>query len=169
MDKSMNGYLMRHILQQIVGPQRQISFGMIYPLFERLAKAGYITLHEEPQTGKRPSKVATVTAAGRQRFYDLMTQAVPVNPNAEFTYGVKFRNFHQSTPALQIQILTAYRAYLTDQRDFLVARIADLPVDKMRPAEYRDAQRVLALDKSKTEAALTWANTTLKEVTHDQN
>lgn len=49
MDESMSGYLMRQILQQIVGRQRKISFGMIYPLFKRLNEAGYITLKKKIQ------------------------------------------------------------------------------------------------------------------------
>lgn len=167
MDQPMSGYLMRHILQQMVGRQRQISFGMIYPLFDRLAKADYITLREVVQPGKRAKKVATITQPGRQRFYDLMAEPVVVNPNTDFTFSVKFRNFHQVDRELRVTILRAYQAYLTANQTYIDQRAAQLPTTNITASDLHDALRVMALDRAKTLAALAWTHQTLEEELHD--
>lgn len=158
MDESMNGYLMRQILQQIVGNQRKISFGMIYPLFKRLDEAGYITLEDQVGEGKRPKKIATITDNGRIRFKELMTQRVPLNPNLEFTYHVKFRNFHQVEPILRQQILDEYKDYLLKSQDLLAQQIIDMKRTKISVSDFEDAKWLASLKQSQIEVALQWVN-----------
>lgn len=160
MDESMSGYLLRQILQQIVGRQRKISFGMIYPLFKRLNEAGYITLSQDDKLGHK-QKIATITDKGRDRFLELMQQSVPLNPNIEFTYSVKFRNFHQIDKKLQLDILQAYRKYLLENQKDLQQQGLDLGKTKILPADLENARWVISLDQIKMKAALTWVDEAL--------
>lgn len=162
MDESMSGYLMRQILQQIVGRQRKISFGMIYPLFKRLNEAGYITLKKEKDSGHK-QKIATITNSGRKHFLELMQQAVPLNPNVEFTYSVKFRNFHQVDPSVQFQILTDYQNYLLDNQRLLKQQGTDLAKTKISSEDLDNARWVISLEQVKTNAALDWVSQALKK------
>lgn len=162
MDESMTGYLMRQILQQIVGRQRKISFGMIYPLFKRLSDAKYITLKLEKDAGHN-QKVATITESGRKRFLELMQQAVPLNPNIEFTYSVKFRNFHQVPTDVQLEILHDYQDYLVTNQELLTQQESDLARTKILPADLDDARWVISLEQVKTKAALSWVTEALKK------
>lgn len=162
MDESMTGYLMRQILQQIVGRQRKISFGMIYPLFKRLSDAGYITLKLTKDSGHN-QKVATITESGRKRFLELMQQAVPLNPNVEFTYSVKFRNFHQVSIDIQLEILHDYQNYLIANQKLLKQQELDLAQTKILPADLDNARWVISLEKVKTKAALSWVDQALKK------
>lgn len=164
MDESMNGYLMRQILQQIVGQQRKISFGMIYPLFKRLNDAGYITLQEEKESGKHSKKVATITELGRERFQELMVQKIPLNPNLEFTYSVKFRNFHQVDVNLRRQILKEYQNYLVNNQDLLTKQSVDLEKTKISSPDLKNARWVISLQQMKMKAALDWVQSSLKEL-----
>lgn len=163
MDESMSGYLMRQILQQIVGRQRKISFGMIYPLFKRLNEAGYITLDDQAEGGKRSKKVATITDRGRTRFKELMMQKVPLNPNVEFTYSVKFRNFHQIEPELRREILNEYKNYLLENQKSLSQQIVDMKETPISVPDLRNAQWVISLKQVKMKAALQWVDSSLKK------
>lgn len=164
MDESMSGYLMRQILQQIVGQQRKISFGMIYPLFKRLHEAGYISLEEESEVGKRTKKVATITELGRERFKELMVQKVPLNPNLEFTYSVKFRNFHQVDIKLRQKILLDYQDYLLSNQNLLTKQSADLEKTKISEPDLKNARWVISLKQMKNKAAIDWVRLSLKEL-----
>lgn len=164
MDESMNGYLMQQILQQIVGKQRKISFGMIYPLFKRLNEAGYITLNDYLKGNKRSKKIATITDLGRQRFQELMIQKVPLNPNLEFIYTVKFRNFHQVKPALRQQILNEYKEYLLDSQKSLQQQVTSMKKTPISKEDLKNAQWVLSLQQVQMQAALDWVNASLKKL-----
>lgn len=161
MDESMSGYLMRQILQQIVGRQRKISFGMIYPLFKRLHEAGYITLDD--QTDKRSKKIATITDRGRIRFQELMMQEVPLNPNLEFTYSIKFRNFHQIEPDLRQKILQEYKDYLLASQEDLRQQVIDIKKTPISAPDLKNAEWVISLKKVQMEAALQWVDSSLNE------
>ncbi|WP_334351787.1 PadR family transcriptional regulator [Companilactobacillus sp. HBUAS56257] len=163
MDESMSGYLMRQILQQLVGSSRKISFGMIYPLFKRLDEAGFIELHETKESG-RVKKVATITENGRQQFFKLMEKKIPVNSNLEFTYNVKFRNFHQINENLRQQILRDYCQYLTQEKTLLQKQMADLPRTNISKSDLQNALWVNDLKAVKIEAALKWANDSLNKL-----
>lgn len=163
MDEPMSGYLMRQILQQLVGNQRQISFGMIYPLFKRLSDSGYITLEELNEHNHRTKKIATITTKGRHRFVELMKKSVPVNPNLEFTYTVKFRNFHQIETDLQIEILNEYQHYLMTNLQLLEQQALDLPKTNITQADLENARWVISLEQVKTKASLAWVKQALKK------
>lgn len=165
MDESMSGYLMRQILQQIVGRQRKISFGMIYPLFKRLNEAGYITLDDRTDVGKRSKKVATITDRGRTRFKELMVGKVPLNPNLEFTYSVKFRNFHLVEPKLRQEILNEYKDYLLENQESLHQQVIDMKKTPISAPDLENAKWVISLKQVQMKAALQWVDSSLKKFT----
>lgn len=164
MDESMSGYLMKQILQQMVGQQRKISFGMIYPLLKRLHEAGYITIHEQEESGKRTKKVATITDLGRVHFQELMEQKVPLNQNLEFTYSVKFRNFHQVNVNLRRQILNDYKNHLSSNQNLLMKQSTDLEKTPISVSDLKNARWVISLEQAKIKAALEWVEISLREL-----
>lgn len=169
MDESMSGYLMQSILQQIVGRQRKISFGMIYPLFNRLKEAGYITISEVKSKNNRFIKVATITDAGKERFYELMAQKVPLNPNLDFTYSVKFRNFHQVDLSLRRQILHDYQTYLLKSQELLTQQAQDLKNTKISKTDLKNARWVIELEQMKMKAALDWVKESIRQLNEGEN
>ena len=46
--KPMHGYLLQRVVQEAIGPVRQMSWGALYPLLKRLERDGLITraVHE---------------------------------------------------------------------------------------------------------------------------
>lgn len=92
-----------------------------------------------------------------------MQQAVPLNPNVEFTYSVKFRNFHQVDPSVQSQILTDYQNYLLDNQRLLKQQGTDLAKTKISSEDLDNARWVISLEQVKTKAALDWVSQALKK------
>lgn len=98
---SAHGYLIAHILNDIIGPYARMSNGRLYPLLARLEEYGLIEVDEEAtkeQRGERTSRYYRITEAGRKRFHTLMMDTTS-NP------GEYQRIFHQKVPMF---------AYLTD-------------------------------------------------------
>ncbi|HAT54305.1 MAG TPA: PadR family transcriptional regulator [Lactobacillus sp.] len=167
MDKPMSGYKLKDILQRMVGEQRQISFGTIYPLLDKLAKKSFIEISIVDDDLKRTKKMAKITAAGRQRFLTLMAKPVPLNGNTAFSYDVKFHNLHQVRPALQTEILQAYKSHLQESLATAKSAVAYMRTTEIADIDFIDARRVVKLSEMQDEAALKWANETLKELEND--
>src|SRR3569833_1158385 len=84
----MHGYELRKELAQLLGGLRSISFGSLYPALKRLHAAGYITTADPepraplpadapPLTGRRGKVVYTITAEGKERFHELVSEPGP--------------------------------------------------------------------------------------------
>ncbi|MCF6160905.1 MAG: PadR family transcriptional regulator [Furfurilactobacillus sp.] len=166
-DKTMTGYRLRTVLQRIVGNRRKISFGMIYPLLDRLEARGFITLTDSQDDANRGKKDATLTEQGRERFEELMTDPVPLNQNTDFTYEVKFRNFHQIETDLQLSILNDFEHYLENKIKDTVEAKAYMKQTNIEPDDFKDAVRLMALTKVQATAALEWTRATIEEVQNE--
>ncbi|GCE20104.1 PadR family transcriptional regulator [Dictyobacter kobayashii] len=86
-----HGYLIAHIVNNIIGPYARMSNGRLYPLLARLEQGGLIKVNEEvarEQHGERTSRSYRITEAGRERFHVLMMDTTS-NP------GEYQRIFHQ--------------------------------------------------------------------------
>src|SRR5260370_37587299 len=71
----LHAYRIAKIANEIIGPEEQISTGTLSSLLAKLERAGQIS-PADPRTapfpGHRPSRVVTLTTAGRDRFLELM-------------------------------------------------------------------------------------------------
>jgi len=171
MEKPRNGYNLRHILQKIIGIERKISFGMIYPQLERLEHNGYITTSVDDTDSKRTSKLNTITPLGQERFATLMAQPVVVNQNAQTTYGIKIGSFHLIAPALQRAIMQDYITFLTTKVQANHDSIATIRADKpaMSDLDKADTIETIELRLVQNQAALTWAQTKLTKIEAQSN
>src|SRR5258708_18073531 len=80
MDGPHHGYQLREILSNMLGPFRQMSWGVLYPLIRQLEHEGLIvadiganTEHREGNASSdRQRKQYRLTETGRERFHALM-------------------------------------------------------------------------------------------------
>lgn len=166
MEKPRNGYNLRVILQKMVGNERNISFGMLYPQLERLEEKDYITTSVDQTDSKRTSKINVISSTGKNRFYELMVQSVPVNQNTQLTYEIKIGSFHLVSTEIQKQIITEYVEYLenkikTNQEGINVIR-NEKPA--MSNSDRADTIETIELRLTQTSAALTWAENKLTRI-----
>ena len=104
-----HGYLIAHIINDIIGPYARVSNGRLYPLLARLEEDGLIEAHEEidrEQRGERTSRKYRITDEGRERFHTLMMDTTS-NP------GEYQRLFYQKTTVLHL-LEPSERLYLID-------------------------------------------------------
>lgn len=108
MDRPMHGYLLQKVLTRIIGPVRQVSWGVMYPLIQRLEKEKCIQM-----SGKDGNKkVYCITEAGRAKFYQLMDEKVNYDGDTKDHFDIKFLNLHHVSTQTQKLIYEDYREYL---------------------------------------------------------
>ena len=129
MDEPHHGYQLREILSNLLGPFRQISWGVLYPLIRQLELEGLLASDAETnaeESGARASssrqrKQYRLTETGRERFYTLMLERGDYNADYRELFTVKLNNFDHLSRTQQLTLLWHYRGYLQVE-DFYMRR-----------------------------------------------
>lgn len=120
MDGPQHGYQLREILSRLLGPFRQISWGMIYPLIRQLELEGLVISEgkhiteerEHTGTNGRSRKPYAITATGRERFSDLMLEQGDYSAEYRELFLIKLNNFDYLSADQQLTVLWQYRGCL---------------------------------------------------------
>lgn len=157
MDFPMTGYSLRKALTNVIGEELTISFGALYPLLDKLEKAGYIVLSFKEVNNKRPQKLATITDIGRVHFMELALEKVPLNKQTQLTYQMKINFLHLLTSAQQVNVLKDFQNFSREQLEHLTEmkhHLANNP--NMVQADIDDSLLVNQLRTAKTQVQLEW-------------
>jgi DNA-binding PadR family transcriptional regulator len=130
----MHGYELRKQLAAVLGGLRSVSYGSLYPALKRMRAAGLIATEEPrprtplpadapPLTGRRGKVVYAITAAGKERFAELISQAGPEAYDDEGRFGVHLANFGATEAHVRLRILEGRRRAVEQQRDGLRASL----------------------------------------------
>lgn len=124
-----HGYLIAHILNDMIGPYAKISNGRLYPLLAKLEKSGLIETTEEAEPerrGERNSRGYRITEAGRSRFHTLMldTSSNPGEYQRIFTHKVPVLYLLQ--PHERLYLIDHYINYCQAHVLHLVSEAEDL-------------------------------------------
>jgi len=126
MDGPHYGYLLRDILGRLLGPFRQISWGVLYPLIRHLECEGLIVLDDKADTrrsehiqGNQQRKPYRITEAGRKRFLALMLETGDYTAEYPERFLIKLNNLDHLTREQQLTILWHYREYLQAEQKYL--------------------------------------------------
>ena len=80
-DSPLHGYELRKRLAGVLGPFRAISYGSLYPALRNLLNAELIAQSDPadlpPLSSKRARIVYELTASGKERFSELVSEAGP--------------------------------------------------------------------------------------------
>jgi DNA-binding PadR family transcriptional regulator len=131
----MHGYELRKELAQVLGGLRSISFGSLYPALKRLRAAGYITTDDPdpatplpadapPLTGRRGKVVYRITAEGKERFAELVSQTGPETYDDGRLFGVHLAFFRHTNAEARLRILEGRRRTVERQREGLRSSLA---------------------------------------------
>ena len=121
----LHGYELRQRLRATLGTFRAFSYGSLYPTLRRMQAAGWITQDEGDAevvagapalTGRRGKVVYKLTAEGKERFAELLSEAGPSAWEDE-TFGVHFAFFGQTDPEVRVRILEGRRSRLEERRE----------------------------------------------------
>jgi DNA-binding PadR family transcriptional regulator len=127
----MHGYELRKELAAVLGGLRSISYGSLYPALKRLQAAGLIASDEPTPrallpadapalTGRRGKVVYAITAEGKERFAELVSQTGPEAYDDEGRFGVHLAFFRHTAADVRLRILEGRRRTVERQRDRLM-------------------------------------------------
>ncbi|RRK11254.1 PadR family transcriptional regulator [Lactiplantibacillus garii] len=169
MDHSMTGYQLRKALINVVGQELTISFGALYPLLDKLAAAGVLTMDFKQTASKRPQKLATITATGRQRFMTLVLTPVALNKQTQLTYQMKVNFLHLLTATQRMTVLTDFRQFVSGQLQRLADQAGHVTNNPhMLAADIQDALLVNDLQRVRAEAQLKWVTALLTRMEREK-
>lgn len=166
MSQPFHGYLLRQLLGVAIGPTRQISWGVLYPLIRRLEESGLI--ESRPATGgpadasaegERQRRIYQITEAGKARFQELMAEPGTYNTDYADTFAIKLSGFAYVSREQQVETLRHYRDYLLfTQKHVLAARQRVVSVPVIRDFERVHYLRMLDHKLLLLAADLTWVD-----------
>ncbi len=124
-ESPLHGYELRQRLKATLGTFRAFSYGSLYPTLRRMRAAAWITEDDgdaevvagaPAMTGRRGKVVYKLTAEGKERLAELLSEAGPSSWEDE-TFGVHFAFFAQTDPAVRVRILEGRRTRLEERRE----------------------------------------------------
>ena len=124
-ESPLHGYELRQRLKATLGTFRAFSYGSLYPCLGRMKSAGWIAEDEGDAeivagapalTGRRGKVVYKLTAEGKEKLAELLSEAGPSAWEDE-TFGVHFAFFAQTDPEVRVRILEGRRSRLEERRE----------------------------------------------------
>ncbi|WP_433369882.1 helix-turn-helix transcriptional regulator [Streptosporangium sp. CA-115845] len=122
----LHGYELRKRLNALLGMFRAFSYGSLYPCLRQLLTDGLIIEDgdaaaanaDSPITlpGRRSKIVYRLTAEGKERLHELLTQAGPSAWEDE-SFGVHFAFFRHTEAEVRLRILEGRRSRLEERLD----------------------------------------------------
>ena len=122
-DSPMHGYELRKRLNTVLGTFRAIAYGTLYPCLTSLNERGWIAKEEPDEVAalaagasKRSRIVYKLTAQGKERFQELLTDSGPSAWEDE-NFGVHFAFFGRTDHEVRMRILEGRRSRLEERLD----------------------------------------------------
>jgi DNA-binding PadR family transcriptional regulator len=163
----LHAYRIAKIANEIIGPEEQISTGTLSSLLAKLEQAGLITLADPgtaPFPADRPSRVFAITAAGRERFLELMLDTSSHPGTYRRLFHIKA--LHLEFLPLESQLFLVEH-YLAHCRQILRSKHADaqdvagspLKREHMSAALQEGAMALMRLKTEQWQLELAWGQT----------
>lgn len=122
----VHGYELRKQLALRLGGLRAYSYGSLYPALRRLTRAGLIAEEvgpPEPARSRRARRVYRITAEGKERLDELLTEAGPHAWDDE-SFGVHLAFFSRTPTDTRMRILEGRRRAVEERREGMRASLA---------------------------------------------
>ncbi len=124
---AVHGYLISSVINDVVGPLARASNGRIYPLLTKLEEDGMISVQTEATSeGGRVSRTFAITAAGRDRFRQLMLDTSSSPREYRDLFAFKVSAFDQIASADRVTLLQHYLEFARAHVRHLEAQGRDL-------------------------------------------
>jgi DNA-binding PadR family transcriptional regulator len=108
----MHGYMIAKVIDKIMGPFRQVQWGALYPVLNRLERDGLIRAEEaELETDGRTRKVYAITEAGRERLHTLLMETERHQGEYDMIFCLKVGLFSHLTSEERMYLARHYAVY----------------------------------------------------------
>ncbi|GAB3683682.1 PadR family transcriptional regulator [Angustibacter aerolatus] len=127
-DSPLHGYELRKRLTAVLGPFRALSYGTLYPCLKALSERGCITQSQPDAadgrgTARRARIVYELTAAGKERFEQLVGEAGPTTWEDD-SFGVHLAFFGRTSADVRLRILEGRRSRLEERLETVSTSLA---------------------------------------------
>jgi DNA-binding PadR family transcriptional regulator len=127
-ESPMHGYELRKRLNTLLGTFRAFSYGSLYPCLKDLLAQGLIAEDEpdgppKPLAGRRSKIVYRLTADGKERLQQLLTESGPAAWEDD-GFGIRFAFFGQTRADIRMRILEGRRTRLEERLEGVRAAMA---------------------------------------------
>ena len=126
-DSPLHGYELRKRLNSVLGTFRAFSYGSLYPALKQMVRDGLIVedpaAEAVPGTGRRSRIVYRLTAEGKERFQDLVSETGP-SAWEDDSFGVHLAFFGRTDADVRLRILEGRRSRLEERLDALKTSLA---------------------------------------------
>jgi DNA-binding PadR family transcriptional regulator len=165
MDEPHHGYQLREILSNLLGPFRQISWGVLYPLIRQLEREKLLVSDTEvaSEEGKRGTassrqrKQYSITPTGQERFYTLMLARDDYAADYRELFTIKLNNFDHLSRKQQLILLQHYQGYLQIEDTYLQKGQQRVSTDPGIPDNQRaHILRTISFRRSSVESEIRW-------------
>lgn len=155
MEEPQSGYDLRNGLQIFLGRHRKISYGVIYPLLEKLENEGFLEMTKVESNGKT-KKIASITKKGKEYFFELMKIPVPDGAHSADLYLIKLNVMQHLSINEQMQLL---EQYYQEQKEII--QDAQNVLNKLAKENSRDhwyASKKFELLLNQADVTIEWIN-----------
>ncbi|NOW33503.1 PadR family transcriptional regulator [Clostridium beijerinckii] len=160
MEEPQSGYDLRNALQASLGRHRKVSYGVIYPLLEKLENDGFLEITNVESHGKN-KKMATIMEKGKERFFELMKMPIPSGAHTADIYLIKLDVMQHLTIEEQMQLLDQF-----DQEQREIIEDTQFALKKLAEENSKDhwyASKRFELRLQQANVAIDW----IKEFKHE--
>jgi len=118
--RAMHGYLIAKIVGHIFGPYRQVQWGALYPVLNRLEREGLIRSETSPDPSEgRTRKVYAITPTGEARLHDLLMDTEHRLGEYDTVFAFKVALFHRLTVEERLRLARHYAVHAQSHIDHL--------------------------------------------------
>ncbi|MBZ5963547.1 PadR family transcriptional regulator [Leuconostoc gelidum subsp. gelidum] len=135
-----SAYKLRFVLENVLGINRKVSFGVLYPLLEKMENSGTIVMTNDLDW--RGKKKLHVTAVGRARFDTLMRKPISKNAHMDDVYLFKLSSLSLVDRTLSQQIIANFRAEKQSQCAQYVERSNQLQLHHSEASFFKSAMQI---------------------------
>lgn len=118
--RPMHGYLIAKVIGKFTGPFRQVQWGALYPVLNRLEADELICAEEQADAEEgRAKRVYTITDSGRRKLRELLldTERHSGDYSSVFSHKVPF--LHTLAPDERLHLCRHYAVYAQQHIDHL--------------------------------------------------
>jgi DNA-binding PadR family transcriptional regulator len=122
----MHGYMIAKVIENIIGPNRRMQWGALYPLLSRLEQEGLIRAEDDPACEGRGRKVYAITDPGRQRLHDLLMDTERHAGEYDTIFCHKVALFSLLSAAERLRLSRHYSVFAQQNLDHLERRCREI-------------------------------------------
>ncbi|MCX4749090.1 PadR family transcriptional regulator [Kitasatospora sp. NBC_01287] len=161
-ERPMHAYELRRHISELIGHNRPVSDGALYPAINRLSQAGHLEKQAEPGDGAPARQVLRLTGSGRAELVRRLAEP----KQSEITSGAEFFTLlaflsHLPGADRQAELLRRRLEFLTQPASFFSGDSGPVRISEAAD-RYRRGMLVMARATRRAEVA--WLEETLGEL-----